>query len=134
MVYMTDGIISSDISMFSNYYFYINTPFLSTDKISCLYSNKSLCFRDNNFTNVNDFKAWLAEKNTNGEPLNVFYILGTPTEEPITLPYLPLQDGTNNIISNTTIQPSNMQINYYQNLTDLINKIKQAIISGGGNV
>ena len=63
--------------------------------------------------NVTDFKKWLSEN-----PTVVAYPLATPTETPITLPNLPTFKGTSIISADTTIQPSNAEIEYYSNVKE----------------
>lgn len=63
--------------------------------------------------NVTDFKKWLSEN-----PTVVAYPLATPTETPITLPNIPTFKGTSIISADTTVQPSNAEIEYYSNVKE----------------
>ena len=63
-------------------------------------------------TTVDEFKTKLAEWYTNGEPLKMYYISGTSTEENISLPALKTFKGTNIISVDTSVQPSNIKAKY----------------------
>lgn len=54
----------------------------------------------------------------NNEPMTLFYNLETPTEQPITLPTIPTFKGTSIVSADTTIQPSNAEIEYYSNVKE----------------
>ena len=45
----------------------------------------------------------------------IYYILETPTEQSISLPTIPTFKGTSIVSTDTTIQPSNAEIEYYSN-------------------
>lgn len=53
-----------------------------------------------------------------GDGFDVIYALETPTEIPITLPNLPTFKGASIISADTTIQPSNAEIEYYSNVKE----------------
>lgn len=53
-----------------------------------------------------------------GDGFDVFYALATPTETSITLPNLPTFKGTSIISADTTVQPSNAEIEYYSNVKE----------------
>ena len=56
---------------------------------------------------------------SNGEnEVVIYYQLATPTEIPITLPNLPTFKGTSIISADTTVQPSNAEIEYYSNVKE----------------
>ena len=50
-----------------------------------------------------------------GEPLILYYNTNTPTKETVELPIIPTFKGTSIISVDTTIQPSNAEIEYYSN-------------------
>lgn len=50
-----------------------------------------------------------------GEPLILYYNTNTPTKEFVELPIIPTFKGTSIISVDTTIQPSNAEIEYYSN-------------------
>lgn len=71
-------------------------------------ANNSLFFKDTNYTTADEFNSKLAELNSAGNPLTVFYKTQTPTKLPCTeaqsevldqLRKLELFKGTNNIIT-----------------------------------
>ena len=53
---------------------------------TCVHSGNSLMLRivNKDFTTVEDFKAWLAQKYTEGNPVYVDYVLSNPTDLPCT--------------------------------------------------
>lgn len=57
-------------------------------------------------------KTWLENLN---KPFIVYYILAEPTEETIELPTISTFKGTSIVSADTTIQPSNVEIEYYSN-------------------
>lgn len=62
-------------------------------------------------------------------------LLDTPTEEIITIPELTtLISSVVNVSTFTTIQPSNMDLTYYQDINKVIANLTNAIISQGGNI
>lgn len=58
------------------------------------------------------FKAQLAEWHANGNPLIVDYTIETPVEEQVTLPTISTLAGTNTLTFGTTVQPSKVEITY----------------------
>lgn len=69
---------------------------------------------DDNYSTVSEFKTYLSEQYTNGTPIEIEYVLDTPTEETIELPTISMYEGTNIITVNTGLQPSNIELNYYE--------------------
>ena len=72
------------------------------------------------------FKYWLAQLYNAGTPVTIYYVLQTPTTEPITLPQIPTINGQNTLSIGTTLQPSEVSItghikpsSSYGNLTDV---------------
>ena len=60
------------------------------------------------------FKNWLEELYLNGNPVTLYYRLSQPIEEPIELPQLLLNKGTNIIKIKTAIEPSLVDWQYYK--------------------
>ena len=61
--------------------------------------------------------------------------LVTPTEELITVPELTAPTSENmNISANTVIEPSNIDLTYYQDINKVITNLTNAILAQGGNV
>ncbi|MEE1042951.1 MAG: hypothetical protein UH854_03205 [Clostridia bacterium] len=58
---------------------------------------------------ITEFKEWLTENNA-----NVMYVLETPIETPIELPFIETNKGTNIFEIRTTLQPSNVIAQYYK--------------------
>lgn len=121
--------ISTHISNF-NYTQCINTDFVnafatasSTQRLYLALTNEVL-----SDLSLNGLKMWLAIQKENGTPFTVYYISQKREETVIVEPLL-LKDGTNNIMADTTIQPSNISVYYYQNITDRINELINAIIT-----
>ena len=84
---------------------------------------------------VAEWKEKLSNWNTDGNPLIVYYILDTPTEESITVPDLTIPNSeVTNVLAGTTIQPSSMDVTYYQDISKVITELKSAILAQGGNV
>lgn len=84
---------------------------------------------------VDEWKAKLSTWNTNGNPLTVYYILATSAEEDITIPNLTIPDSeVTNIFVGTSLQPSSMDVTYYQDINKVITELKNAILAQGGNV
>ena len=61
------------------------------------------------FTTIDEFANWLA----NSKPLNINYVLSTAIEETIELPTITTNEGTNILEIDTSISPSNMEVQYY---------------------
>ena len=62
---------------------------------------------------VDNWKTLLSTWYANENPLIIHYILATPIEETIdNLPVIGTNEGTNTIMTGTTIQPSNMSVTY----------------------
>lgn len=63
-------------------------------------------------------KQVVKEMYDSGVPMVLYYNRNTPTETSITLPNLPTFKGTSIISADTTIQPSNAEIEYYSNVKE----------------
>lgn len=87
--------------------------------------------KDDRFTDVNLFKVWLREQYDAGTPVYVDYILDTPIEEDLLLPAISLEDNTNNILVDTSIDPSKLSITYNKNIDELRTKIRNKIPLSG---
>ena len=84
---------------------------------------------------LDEFKTKLMEWYDDGKPLKMYYILGTQTEESIIVPELTAPiSSVANISTETEISPSNMDVEYYQDINTVINNLTNAILSQGGNV
>lgn len=109
-----------------NYYPYNNTTYNQISGKECLakyYANATQMFfiTSNERIPLNDttvFKNWLKELYTSGKPVIVYAGTSTPTETPITLPTIPTFKGTSIVSADTTIQPSNAEIEYYSNVKE----------------
>lgn len=77
--------------------------------VSSIYP-KYIVFRYTSVSNLNEFKTWLS----NNKP-SLIYKLLTTKEEEIDLSNLPTFKGTSIVSVDTTIQPSNAEIEYYSN-------------------
>ena len=99
---------------YSNYYSYVTTPLDFGIRFG---EDNNLVYFTQIYTpetplTLNDWKAKLAEWNTGGNPLIVYYILAMPPEEPISLPTLKTVKGTNIMSVDTSILPSNIKTKY----------------------
>ena len=64
-----------------------------------------------------------------------FGILATPTEEPISVPELTAPNSAvMNVSSGTAIQPSQIDLTYYQDINKIITNLTNAVLAQGGNV
>ena len=66
------------------------------------------------FASLDGLSSWLQEKYLSGNPLSVDYVLETPIEEEIDLPKLSINKDTSVISVNTSITPSNIELEYYR--------------------
>lgn len=99
---------------YSNYYSYVTTPLDFGIRFG---ADNNLLYFTQMYTpetplTLDDWKAKLAEWNTGGNPLIVYYILATPTEESISLPTLKTVKGTSIMTVDTSIQSSNIKTKY----------------------
>lgn len=65
------------------------------------------------FTTLEQMNSWLSENET-----WIYWVSKTPAETPITLPNLPTFKGTSVVSVDTTIQPSNAEIEYFSNIKE----------------
>lgn len=99
---------------YSNYYSYVTTPLDFGIRFG---ADNNLLYFTQIYTpetplTLDDWKAKLAEWNTGGNPLIVYYILAMPTEESVSLPALKTVKGTSIMSVDTSIQPSNIKTKY----------------------
>lgn len=80
------------------------------------------------------FREYLSENYQQGTPTVLYYPIDTPIEEDCTILPLRLGKDENNVFSTTQTQPSNIEVEYCQNPTLVIEELKNAILSQGGNV
>lgn len=100
---------------------------LSTDGIMYV-TTASTIIRDDRFTTVESFKAYLAAQYAAGTPVTVYYRLKAPTDTPIVLPDIPTlkalpplhtYDGATTVISvDTTVSPSKFDAAYKSNVSN----------------
>ena len=64
-------------------------------------------------TTSDEMEQFVKELYDNGNPLRIVFKIKTPEEESIDLPEILTMKGTNIISVGTTLQPSDMSINYY---------------------
>lgn len=76
-----------------------------------------VCVSIEDFPTVTDFKNFVATKYSEGNPLKMYFEISA-TETPITLPPIPTFKGTSIISADTTVQPSNAEIEYYSNVKE----------------
>ena len=92
-------------------------------------------YTDDKPLTVAGWKEKLSNWNANGNPLIVYYILDTPTEESITVPDLTIPNSeVTNVLAGTSISPSSIDVTYYQDINKVITELKSAILAQGGNV
>lgn len=73
-----------------------------------------LFIKNTNYSNASDFKTYLQTLYSNGNPVKIYFPLATPTEETIDLPSIPTFKNTNTLEVGTTIEPSNIEVQYYK--------------------
>ena len=88
-------------------------------------------FRTANEITIEEFSAFLEEKNNEGNPLTIYYQLATPTEESVEMPEIYTYDGTNYFAVETIIEPTAMSVNYWEQITP---QEVEEIIQEGGNI
>lgn len=83
------------------------------------------------YTTMAEWKAKITELNDRGTPLTVYVVRATPMEEPIDIPELFTYDGTNYFAVETSIEPTAMSVNYWEQITP---EQADEIIQEGGNI
>lgn len=76
-------------------------------------TNKNMIFRmadDTTITDVDDFKAWVAQRYNNETPVTIWYVLETAQTESFTAPTISTVKGTNSLTVDTTLQPSAVSV------------------------
>lgn len=78
------------------------------------YNNNYVYFRrfSDTATTAEAIKATLADWYSSGKPLTIWYPLEDETEEAVTLPDIPTVQGNATIIVDTSVQPSEMSVEY----------------------
>jgi hypothetical protein len=89
-----------------------------------------LYIRDSSISSVNDLRSWLAAQYANGTPVTIWYVLATPETTTVNEPLMKVGDyadtismtdtgisiptvhGNNVLTVDTTVQPSNVYIEY----------------------
>lgn len=90
--------------------------------------------------NVTEFKNWLAQKYTNGNPVYIDYILETPLDLPCTeeqiqqLENLPSTYKEMTIIQSQDETPAYLEVAGIRDINTMFDKVTNAIVSLGGNV
>lgn len=102
------------------------------DVVTGIYTNTTVTIlvTDLRFTDLNDFKSYLAEQNTAGTPVTVWYVPRIPETAVVNEPLakigdyadsvnfsqagveIPTVSGSNTLDVNTTVKPSNIYIEY----------------------
>ena len=78
-------------------------------------------------------REWLST--LSDEDKEIYVILNTPTEEPITVPELTTPNSAvMNVSSETATQPSQIDFTYYQDINKVITNLTNAVLAQGGNV
>lgn len=79
-----------------------------------------LRIKDDQYTSINDFKSYLADQYNNGTPITIWYVLQTPEEEilPVPFPKIPTFDGTTilDVPEDLYPRPSKVELEYYGDL------------------
>ena len=90
-------------------------------------SVQRIYIRDNNYSTVEDFKTYLQQQYAVGTPVTIWYVLATEETAVINEPLMkiagyadevnkisiPTTDGANTLSVDTTVQPSEVSINYH---------------------
>ena len=98
------------IHALSNYYKGAPRSYLSNLQVCA--NSTYLRLVNSSFSAASELNNWLAEKNNEGNPMYIDYVIKTPIEEAITLPPVLTVKGDCIITTETTVQPSNMEVIY----------------------
>lgn len=109
----------------------VNPATMPTGRCTCKAGAGTVVFiKDDNYTTVDDFKAYIQQQYVAGTPVTVWYVLATPTTEIVNEPLakigeyadelhstdagvtIPTINGQNVLTVDTPIQPSEMTIKY----------------------
>lgn len=83
----------------------------------------SIWITDNNYTNTDDFKAMLAEQYTNGTPLTIQYIIGSPIETDLTADEITAYQALHSNYPTTTVMndcDAHMEVEYVADTSNYI--------------
>ena len=82
---------------------------------------------DGYFSNVDDFKTWLANQYNAGQPVVILYPLATPTTETVTPQPMNIQAGTNNVtITQASMDGLELEVKYKAGVSVTITEIQNA--------
>lgn len=97
--------------------------------------------RDDRFTTVEAFKAYLSEQYNSGTPVYFDYILATPTDIECTAEQIKVLDeidktiksykGVTHIYSTNNVGP-NVKVTYFKDIDTMINNLNTALVALGG--
>ena len=90
----------------------INAGEIGANNYSATDYNRYFILSASGYTTDTDFKTWLASLYSAKTPVEVHYILETPTEQNIELPDITTNNGSTTITIGTTIKPSNFYVKY----------------------
>lgn len=65
---------------------------------------------DETWSSTDAFKQYLSDQYTADTPVTIWYVLSTPTTEPVTIPPITTVRGSNVLTVDTTVQPSSVTI------------------------
>jgi molybdopterin-binding protein len=90
-------------------------------------SSARLVIGDDNYTSVNNFKAFLADQYNAGTPVIVVYPLATATTETVTGQPMAIQDGTNIVeITQASIDNLELEVSYKAGVAVTITEVENA--------
>lgn len=101
------------LGVLCNSYKVVSTSNRTNDTLSG--TSKNYDFINNNYTNLTDWTAYLADQYNAGTPIIVVYPLAIPTTETVTAQPLTVQQGTNTVeITQASIDNLTMELSYKQ--------------------
>lgn len=89
-----------------------------------------------NISTVSEWNEYLKTKYDNGTPVEIVYLLATPTEETVSIPEISTADGTNIVAVETTIEPSELRVGYWKQIMpdEVEEEITDNITQTGSNI
>jgi hypothetical protein len=115
--YISNYVRSNNHPLISSHYTNImNTQIDNVESTGtfCQHNQNWYFNHDNQDMGVEAFKNFLKAEYDAGTPVEVYYALETPIEEPITLPPIPTQKGDCSITVQTNTKPSKTEYQYYR--------------------
>lgn len=95
--------------------------------ISAVSSNNILAIHDDNYTDLNSYKSWLADQYNAGSPVVILYPLATPTTETVTGQPMNIQAGNNTVsIVQASMDNLELEVSYKAGVEVTVTEIENA--------